>query len=123
MAIILSCAGSFKVLMQSVFPGFMNGFMSSTGGKGSKSRPRPSHLSYALQSRDTSNRASFQTVLGASRHARTKKDDQSVESREHIVNGAAEVQAWWKMDATISVHSSKRGSIDETARGPTALDG
>ncbi|KAK3385854.1 hypothetical protein B0H63DRAFT_188443 [Podospora didyma] len=110
-AIILACAGSFKALMQSLFPSFMDGIVTGSAGKTAKSQSRLTHQAHALQSRDRVNKAAFQTVIEAS--PRPRQDDESVDSREHIVDGAAPTPEWPRMQTTISVHSSKRDSADE----------
>ena len=107
-AVILSCTAAFKALMQSLFPGFVDSLV--TGSATKKSRSATQNNTYILQSRGKDNMASFRTIIQAS-----PQDSKSVDSREHIVDAAAPTPGWPRLETTITVHSSKRGSMDEEA--------
>ncbi|KAK5652045.1 hypothetical protein OQA88_10948 [Cercophora sp. LCS_1] len=116
LAVILSCAAAFKVLAQRIFPGFMDGLASGSSRHKTTRTPGTGAGSYALQSRD---RTGFQTVTyieagGLTPSKKQQGDSDSLDSREHIVEGAAASAGWPpRMETTISVHSSKRNSADE----------
>ncbi|KAK4443160.1 hypothetical protein QBC34DRAFT_213301 [Podospora aff. communis PSN243] len=116
LAVILSCAASFKALAQKVFPGFMDGLSGSSRRKTTRTTGGGAGV-YALESQD---RTGFRTVThieAGGRPVTAKKqpaDSDSVDSREHIVEGAATAAGWPpRMETTISVHSSKWDSADE----------
>lgn len=96
----------------------MSGSSLTGGGKTRKSRTGgAARNTYMLQSVDSPR---FRTVVEAGAPGvRRDKDGGSVDSRERIVdesaNGAEPRPGWPRMDTTISVHSSKRQSADETA--------
>jgi hypothetical protein len=113
-AIIFSCAGAFRALTQSLFPNFMDGLISGSAGKSRKSQTGVTRNTYMLQSRDRPSESRFRTVIEAA--PATRHDGQSVDSREHIVDAAAPTPGWPRMETTISVHSSKRDSVDENQR-------
>lgn len=69
---------------------------------------------YVLQSRSKNNKTVFQTVIEAA--PKTRHDVESVDSREHIVDRAPSAPGWPRMETTISVHSSKRDSAEESGR-------
>ena len=90
----------------------MDGLISGSSGKTRKSRSRATRNTYALQSHDGADNSRFRTVIEAA--PATRHDGESVDSREHIVDGAAPTPGWPRMETTISVHSSKRDSVDES---------
>ncbi|KAK1751517.1 hypothetical protein QBC47DRAFT_417413 [Echria macrotheca] len=117
LAVILSCAAAFKTLAQRLFPGFMDDLAFGSSRRKTTNVPATGAGTYVLQSRD---RTAFRTVTcieaGGNTSVTTKKlqgDGDSVDSREHIVEGAAPAGGWARMETTISVHSSKRDSADE----------
>ena len=118
LAVILSCAAAFKALAQRLFPSFMDGLASGSSRRKTTRIPGATGAgTYVLQSRD---RTGFRTVtcIEAGGDTTTAKhqqgDSDSVDSREHIVDGAAASAGWPpRMETTISVHSSKRDSADE----------
>jgi hypothetical protein len=105
-AVILSCAAAFRALAQSLFPGFMDSLV--TGSATKKTRGATQNNTYILQSRGKDDRTGFRTVIQAS-----PQDSKSIDSREHIVDGAAPTPAWPRLETTITMHSSKRDSIEE----------
>ena len=66
-----------------------------------------------LQSRERADEGRFRTIIEAAPGTR-RHDGESVDSRERIVDGAAPTPGWPRMETTISVHSSKRDSVDES---------
>jgi len=130
LAVILSCAAAFKALARRLIPGFMDGLASGSSRRKTTRTPGATGAgTYGLQSRD---RTGFRTVTciegGGGGIATTKQrqqgDSDSIDSREHIVDGAAAAAGWPpRMETTISVHSSKRDSGDEgpLKKGPDHL--
>lgn len=116
LAVILSCVAAFKVLLQHLFPGFMDDLASGTSRTKTTRTPGTGAGSYSLQSRA---RSGFRTVTrieaggGTQVSKRQQADTESIDSRQHIVEDAT--AAVWppRMKTTISVHSSKRESTDD----------
>ena len=98
--------------MQTLFPSFMEGLVTSSATR--KSRAATQNRAYILQSLskdDPTTIGNFRTVIQAS-----GQDTKSLDSREHIVDGAAPMPGWPRMETTITVHSSKRDSMDEALK-------
>ena len=116
LAVILSCAAAFKALAARLFPGFMDGLASGSSRRKTTRTPGTTGAgAYVLQSQD---RTGFRTVTciegGGETTANKQGDGDSIDSREHIVDGAAAAAGWPpRMETTISVHSSKWDSADE----------
>jgi len=114
-AIILSCAGAFKALAQSLFPAFMDSLKMGSSGRTRKMRSGAADTGYVLRSRSRGNKTVFQTVIEAT--PKSRHHVESVDSREHIVEGPGSTTPGWpRMETTISVHSSKRDSAEESGR-------
>ncbi|KAK0752588.1 hypothetical protein B0T18DRAFT_405171, partial [Schizothecium vesticola] len=117
LAVILSCAAAFKALARRLLPGFMDGLASGSSRRKTTRTPGATGAgTYVLQSRDRSGFRTVTCIEGGGGIATTKQqgDSDSIDSREHIVDGAAAAAGWPpRMETTISVHSSKRDSGDE----------
>jgi hypothetical protein len=132
LAVILSCTAAFKALAQHLFPDFMDGLASGSSRRKTTRAPVTGAGTYVLESHDrTGFRAGFRTVTcieaggGTATTKQQRGDSDSVDSREHIVEGAAAAAGWPpRMETTISVHSSKRNSADgaPVEKGSAAAD-
>ena len=118
-AVILSCAASFKALLQSLFPSFMSSLVTGTVTRKSRTAAQNNNT-FILQSRGHDDSTTgFRTVIQAG--GGSPLDSKSVDSHEHSGASNSDTTAtpapgWPRMETTITVRSSKRDSVDEMWR-------